>query len=216
VEPIELSIPPYKDTTIKITFYATEPEQQYHTQLFFRTNAMSLPPVIDLLGNSIPPLAATLSMPYLAVKPGTLIEVPISLTSLIDNKSSVSQYFSTYSFDITYNPNLLIYENRITSGTASVGCFPDIAQIENGTLRISTTKPFSTFDSSTTLLILLFRTYLGDSPNTELAFNNAKIGINEMCDDYVKLSVLNGRYTIDSICGLDFKLNKLDGSTFQF
>ena len=214
VNPTEISIPANSSLPIKITFISKQPEKIHNAILIFETRENILPQTITLFGKSIPPITASLSIPHLAVKPGTILEVPIELVNTIDN-NAVSQYVSNYSIHLNYNPALLSYSNFITFGTASEGPNEFNINESDGNIEINCKKT-STLDSNTTLLKLHFHTFLGDKPTTEIAIGNAKLGINDVCDDYIKLELNNGSYSIDSICGLDYKLNNINPNKYSY
>ena len=216
VVPTDISIPANSSAQIKITFISNSPEDFHTANLVFETNEnRPIEKIISLAGKSIPPVNATLSIPHLSVKPGTILEVPIELINAIDN-SSVSQYASNFAIHLNYNPALLSYINYITFGTATEGCPVEDNELGNGNLEIRGAKLSSTLDANTTFIKLRFRTFLGDKPTTEIAIINAKVGINEICDDYIKLNLNNGSYSIDSIGGLDYKLNNLGKDKYDF
>jgi hypothetical protein len=218
ISPTATSIKPNSETTIKITFVSSFPERNITGNLFFTTNENTKnTDTVRLFGRSIPPIEAELSIPSLSNKPGSLLNVPIYLTSasdIRDAQNNVSSYGNSYSFNLSYNPTLLSYANYITFNTASEGCIPKVEQVSDGLLNVSVQKNTS-FLSEKTLIILQFRTYLGSNILTELAIENAKIG-NSICDDFMKLHIQNGRYSIDSICGWPYKLNDLSGLSYSF
>ncbi len=216
VSPPAISIPADSSAQIKITFISEPPEALHTATLILKTNESSHSEhTISLLGKSIPPITATLSISHLSVKPGTMLEVPIELVNIGDN-NVVSQYASNYSILLNYNPALLSYSHYTKFGTASEGCeVVNVEELGNGNIKIVGRKT-STLDANPTLLKLHFRTFLGDQPTTEIAINNAKLGINDVCDDYIKLGLKNGSYSIDSICGLEYKLNNLGRYKYDY
>ena len=216
ISPTTTSIKPNSETTIKLTFVSSFPERNISGNLFFTTNEIAEnTDTVRLFGKSIPPIEAELSIPFLSNKPGSLLNVPIYLTSANDERGSVSDYGNSYSFYLSYNPTMLSYANYITSNTASAGCFPIVERLSDGLISVRVQKDFSSFLHNPTLLILQFRTFLGNSITTDLMIENAKIG-NSICDDFMKLDIQNGRYSIDSICGLPYKLNDLSGLFYTF
>ena len=215
ITPSNISIPANSSEQITITFISNYPEDSHDAILIFETPENILPQTITLLGKSIPPITASLSIPHLSVKPGTILEVPIELKNIIDN-SSASQYASNFSIYLKYNPALLSYIDYRTIGTASEGCNIDTNEIGNGELEINGAKLFSTLEPNTTLLNLRFKTFLGDKPNTEITIENAKLGINNLCEDYISLRLQNGSYSIDSICGLEYKLNDIGKNKYDY
>ena len=216
VSPTNIIVHANSSAQITITFNATSPEAIHNATLIFEGAENIIPLTIKLLGRSIPPITATLSVPHLSVKPGTILEVPIELVSVIDNVSSVSQYASNYSINLNYNPALLSYIDCRTIGTASAGCIIDDNNFSNGNLEINGTRQLSTLEPNTTLLHLRFRTFLGDKPATPITIESAKFGINNLCNNYISLDLKHGSYSIDSICGLEYKLNELSKDKYDY
>ncbi|MCL2039223.1 MAG: hypothetical protein FWG85_02200 [Bacteroidetes bacterium] len=214
VVPTNISIPASASAQIQITFNSNAPENLHNATLIFETNDNILTQKITLFGTSIPPIIASMSIPHISLKPGTILEIPIELVNNTDN-SSVSQYASNFSISLNYNPALLSYNNYITFGTASEGCNIEVNEFSNGNIEINGGKT-SNLQQNTTLLKLRFRTFLGDKPTTEIAISNAKLGINDICDDYIKLNLNNGSYSIDSICGLEYKLNNIGRDKYDY
>jgi hypothetical protein len=218
IVPTNISIPANSSAQIKITFSSAPPEKLHNATLIFETPEKILTHTITLLGRSIPPITASLSIPHLSVKPGTILEVPIELVNAIpisSDNNSVSQYASNYSIYLNYDPSLLSFLDSRTIGTASEGCAIDIVN-NNGYIEINGTKLFSNLISNATLLKLRFHTFLGSQPSTPITIESAKLGINEVCDDYISLHLINGSYSIDSICGLEYKLNDIGKNKYNY
>ncbi|MDR0927862.1 MAG: hypothetical protein LBO69_08885 [Ignavibacteria bacterium] len=215
VNPTELHIPENSQTQILLTFVATPPERDVTGKLLFTDNAGHTD-TLTLLAKTLPPIEAKLTLPKLHNKPGTLLEVPVMLTRSTNN-AAVADYASSYSFLLRYNRTILNYDNYITLATASEGCYILVSDTTIGELpmlQIQAYREYGTFYPNDTLLILQFRTYLGSADNTEIAVQNAKVGISNVCDDYMKLDVTNGLYSIDSICGLPYKHYNISGIPF--
>lgn len=208
-----LSIPANGTAKLKITYISVYPEKKNTARLLFITNEIKRDTfVMTLIGNSISPISANLHIPALKNKPGTQLKVPIILKSEND---AVSKYAKSYSFNLAYNPSLLGYYNRITLNTASEGCELDIVEEKAGLLSVKTETSDNKFLANDTLLWINFNTYLGNLPSTEIAVQNAEVG-NGNCDDFMRLQVENGKYSIDSICGLEYKLNDAPKSKYDF
>ena len=205
-----LTIPANSFATLKITFIPKSPSATFTGLLQFKTNEIGIetsPVNLTLTGTSIQPIQARLQIPTVYLKPGTLLEIPINIIPITLLEQNAISYCSNYSFELNYNPKLLQYSNRITDGTASEGIMPAVEETTPGVLNISADKLYNNFIDNPVLIKLTFNTYLGDLPATEIAFKYAIIGVDINCRDYIQLSLDNGRYVIDSICGLDYKLN---------
>lgn len=213
-QPSDVLIPANSEMKIKVKFTADPPERALQAKLSFVTNERKPNNnSIVLFARSIPPIEAIISIPQLSNKPGTILDVPIFLN--VADKNTGSGYGNSYSLDLRYNPTMLEYTNKITLNTASEGCNVIVDPQERGLLKITTNKEFSYFLENKVLLILQFKTFLGNSDTTELALVKAKIG-NNSCKDFMKLNIQNGRYSIDSICGLGYKLNNVGAVQYNF
>lgn len=205
----DLSIKPNSFETLQITFEATYPEKTTTANLIFTTNEIGNDTKkITLIGTSIPPIEANLFIPNdLKNKPGSILAVPIK----IENKehNDIFKYIKTFEINLVYNPNLLEFINITKLGTSSESCRIE-TKSEDGALEIKSLDNFNEFIKSDTLILINFKTFLGNQPSTEIAIQNAKIG-NGNCDDFMKLNVSNGKYSIDSICGLEYKLQREKG-----
>lgn len=215
----DLLIPANSEAKYILTFTATQPEKIHNAKLLFHTNdKKNEEAFITLLARSIPPIEADLTIPpNLSNKPGSLLAVPILLTRTNTNEN-VSEYGTSYSFDLSFNPALLEFVRYATLNTASEGCNANQISVESlsdGQIRVEADKGNSFLDNNI-LLYLHFRTFLGNSESTELALGNARIGNNSDCSDFMQLKLNNGRYSTDSICGLEQKLHNLSNLQFRF
>ena len=216
ISPTTISIEPNSEANVRITFSSSSPERNITGSLFFTTNENGEnTDTVRLIGRSIPPISAVISIPNLSNKPGTILNVPIYLTSASDFQSEVISYANSFNFLLSFNPTILSYTNWTTLNTAIAGILPKVESVSEGLLNISVKKEFATFLSETTLIILQFRTFIGNEISTELTIENPKIG-NSVCDDFMNLQIQNGHYFIDSICGLPLKLNDISGLQYSF
>ncbi len=198
---------------LKITFNATFPERIITSNLIFVTNDTKNPKKqIILIGNSIPPIEANLSISKtLKAKPGTLLTIPIILRNVDYN---INQYIKTFDIILSYNPTLLEFVNITKLESASESCNVTSSIINRGEIEIISKDIYNSFKSIDTLLFITFKTFLGNHINTEIAIKKAEVG-NGNCDDFIKLNIENGKYSIDSICGLNYKIQR-DIENFEF
>lgn len=207
-----LSIPPNSSLPINISFSANNTPALYSAALVLHTNQTPQPEdTVWLLANALPPISADLTLPSMSAKPGTMINVPVIIgTDFTSDQQAIIDHVSTFDITLAFNPTLLVYNNEITGGTATAGCIVEATETGAGRLRIMTSKD-AKFQPNDTLIILRFNTFLGNYRNTELSFVNAKFGISALCDDYISLTLHDGQYSIDSICGLDYKTGATNG-----
>lgn len=214
VDKTSFEILPNESADLKVTFNAVYPAQQSSANLSFETNeTKNSTEQIVLIGNSIPPIEAKLSIPTdLKCKPGSLLTVPLLLTNELGN---INQYIQTFDIVLSYNPTLLEFVNITKLGTASESCNINYSMLSEQDIELKSYDIYNNFTNLDTLLFITFKTFLGNHANTEIAIKNAKIG-NMNCDDFIKLNIENGKYSIDSICGLQYKIQQnLDEYIFK-
>lgn len=161
---------------------------------------------IKLTAKSVPPITANLKIPNNnKSKPGTIIEIPIILTSLEGSPSIFAKSFKT---SLYYNRSLMEFYGIRTMGTASEGSVNYGDNVENSSmeeLNLDIRSPLSNFFlNRDTLLFLKFKTYLGNSAATEISLIDPKFGDGK-CDDILTLLVSAGAYYTDSVCGISYK-----------
>lgn len=215
ISPTEINLDPGKDTLIKVTFSSDNNEiKTYLDKLIFVSNQYKPNDsiFIYLRANTIPPIEANLSISRnLSAKPGSIINIPIEL----QNNDLVPSVFATdFSSTLQYNSSILKYIGNIKLNTASESSSINVEDNNEGVLSINMNNP-SFFNSSDTLIILRFKVYLGNSPFTEIAFNNPVLGDNN-CPQIMNTLVTNGKFRIDSICGLEYKALPFDDGQLIF
>lgn len=192
----------------KFTFNSSYPPGIYYSRARFINNSASPKDtfVIVLKAASVPPIFAKLSIGNAhKSKPGSFINIPILLTS--DNyKPSI--YSKFYDLTINFNPTLLKYIGKETLATASEGIFVDIDDKSRGQLLIKAQSENFLLPRDT-LIILKFKAFLGDNISTSIAFQNSVFG-NGNCKRIYDLKVENGKFELDSVCGLPYKINPID------
>jgi hypothetical protein len=193
---------------VTFTFNASYPPGIYYSRVYLINNS-TLPKdtaVIVLKAASVPPILAQLSIDNnIKSKPGRVIEIPILLSSEHYKPSIYAKY---YQFEIAFNPTLLKFVGKTTQGTASEGASVSVNDNIRGKLNVQAHSDIFLLPNDT-LLILRFKTYLGDNQTTELALQNVVFGT-ENCRKIYDLKVVNGKYSLDSICGLPLKINPID------
>jgi len=171
------------------------------------TNAFGVPYAMQATGSSVEADTITASIPRdMRVRPGTILSVPI----LVDaNRVTLTE---TSSMVVSFDPSLMRYRGSRTGGTAAEGA-SILRQDESprGVLTVELDAN-GAFLERDTMIVLLFDTYLGDRPVTEIALssNTTTFG-NAGCASVLDVTVNNGSYQIDSICGLSYKTAAAQG-----
>ncbi|MBX3044153.1 MAG: hypothetical protein KIT33_04240 [Candidatus Kapabacteria bacterium] len=204
-----LQIPPGSGDSIRIQFRVQGGDfDTYSSKILLVTNqANPFDTVkVSITANSVPPVAANLSIPQnLKSKPGTLIEVPVILSANGNNPANFAKSFRTSLF---YNRSILEFAGLRTIGTACEGSLnygDNIEIAESDELMLDIRSPAQTFFfAKDTLVFLKFRTYLGNSAATEIAFIEPKFGDNK-CENLFTIINTGGTYYTDSVCGIDYK-----------
>jgi hypothetical protein len=202
-------IKPNESKVLAISFFADDGEYgPFSARLDFATN-MQVPTVsIILKVNRIPKEKSWLSIPRnLKAKPGRLISIPIILEDKDYGKHPIrnAKNFETM---ISFDSTILRYDNRELIGTAAEGADVNITQLNNGTLDIKINNKSDYFKSVDTLVKLQFKTFLGEVITSELAFSKSTTKFGDgLCDDVLNIngSIENGVFSLDSVCGLQYK-----------
>jgi hypothetical protein len=153
---------------------------------------------------------AKLSIPDIKSKPGEIINVPILIS-----KDKIAMA-STFDDTLTYDKSLLNFVDTSPGGTASEGAEIDTKVIAGvGKLSISIKMPANSFFlSRDTLINLRFNTYLGDRISFPISFSDPKFGDGK-CFQVLNLDKTNGSFTLDSVCGLEYKAHPTGTSLFR-
>lgn len=205
-----LTLYPNSSDTVLISFESLGGNfDSYEALIKFETSPNPLlSDSIIIKAKSIPPIAATLSIPTdIKSKPGTFIEVPI----ILHNNSNIhpASFAKSFTTNVYYNRSMLEFAGLRTIGTASEGSLNYGDQVENA-LNPELSLELRTFSSAfflskDTLAFIKFKTYLGNSNITEISFIDPKFG-DGYCSNIFSLITANGIYSTDSVCGLNFKL----------
>lgn len=204
-----MQIPPNSQDRIDIRFENNSGQiGEYDARMRLVTNSPKPMDTIFIVLKAVstPPLSAYLSIPEnLRASPGKMIEVPVIIRSDILNPP---EYAKSVNFGISYDRSILEYKGIVTLGTATAGASfeGDNRELpEKQSVNIKLTKLGGDFfESYDTLCKIRFYTYLGNAVATEIAFINPKFSDGN-CDDLFDLTVTNGVFVTDSVCGLELK-----------
>jgi len=148
----------------------------------------------------LPSLQGNLFIEDFYAKPGRLLSVPLKLTN---SHTPISVFANKFGATVSFDSTLLRYENFSSFRTASEGASVFISRLSSASFRIEMASP-KFFSSSDTLINFEFSTYLGSSSRTAISIFPDYMGDNN-CDNIMNLRVTHGSFTIDSVCGLEFK-----------
>jgi hypothetical protein len=211
VTPVELKIP--ADSTkinkenIKVSFFTRSTDIEFIHTLILVTNARKPNDTIKIILKAAAgrPTAANLKIPdEIRAKPGRIVNIPI----IID--SGRVTFARTFNDTLTFNKTILRYEGYYTVGTASEVVPYNYINVgtDNSEERIFIslkTPGDSYFLPRDTLILIAFRTYLGDRASTQIAFQSPKFS-DGVCDRVLSLTnIKNGIFSLDSVCGLNLK-----------
>jgi hypothetical protein len=207
----------FSQRTMKVVFHAIQIGNYTDTLYIILKNV--LPPKdtfrIIVKASSVKPQASNISIPSeIKAKPGSRINVPI----LVDkNNIYIARIFRD---TLTFDGTLLRYYGFGNVGTASEGADKASIKIEplgdSSRLAIYIEMPDKVFfQTSDTLIILQFNTYLGESESTYIAFANPEFG-DGLCSNVLTPIKSNGRFHLDSVCGLDLKAIPYSTKQFRF
>lgn len=187
--------------------YEPQVIETLNASVVLHTNAFGVPYAMQASGSSIDPDTISATIPRnMRVRPGTILSVPV----LVDaNRVTLAE---TSSMVISFDPSLMRYRGSRTGGTASEGA-TILRQDESprGVLTVALDAN-GAFLERDTMIVLLFDTYLGDRPVTEIALSTTTTTFgNAGCASVLDVTVNNGSYQIDSICGLSYKTAAVQG-----
>jgi hypothetical protein len=207
-----LTLEPNEEKSINIIFSASV-LGDYNSVLKIITNANDTN-YIYLKASRVNPEAIKLFIPNdIKSKPGNNVSIPI-----IINKEYISKA-RTFTTELTYNRTLLRFLSYDKLSTATENTDDNdisIREINGGgklSISISTPAMQTFFLNKDTLIKLNFATYIGDKISTPIAFIEPLFG-DGVCDKILLASDTNGVFSIDSICGLEYKLVPSNGSNF--
>ncbi len=156
---------------------------------------------LHLKAQSVAPKSMDIEIPKdLKAKPGTRIMFPI----LVKDFDIINA--KTYSDTLEYDRSLLEYYDFDKVNTASEAAQAELIEFANGSkLSIKLSCPGNlTFMKSDTLIKLYYNTYLGEKVKTSINLTATAFG-DGVCIGVLKGVPSNGIFSLDSVCGLEFK-----------
>lgn len=211
-----LRLAPGGSDTLTVRFMPPE-SNQYGAEALFLTNAPhpwdSLK--LQLRGASVRPVVTSIYLDSVLAAPGRTISVALRV-------DSAARFAGTFTDTLFYDRSLLKFQDYRNEGTASDEPMESIIIKEvgiGGRLAVHLAKPpRARFLPKDTLILLNFRTFLGDAAGTSISFLEPRFG-NENCSNVLFISaesIHSGWYGIDSVCGLDRKAFKRESGFFSF
>ena len=188
---------------------------QFTSRLLLTTN--STHPLdsiwINLSAEGVEPMQVDLRIPTnIEAKPGRNIVIPI----LAEQNKIIKA--RTFHDTLTYDRTTLVFEGFETVGTSSEGApYINIGEVTGGgRAYISISMPSNSFFlKRDTLIVLKFKSYLGEKNSTEIAFADPHFG-DGICDFVLTPKFTNGLFSLDSVCGLELKTVPLKKGTYRF
>ncbi|TAL68082.1 MAG: T9SS type A sorting domain-containing protein [Bacteroidetes bacterium] len=208
------TIAAYSQRTMQIVFNATELGDYSDTLFIISKDVRSPKDTLKLIvkASSVRPQATRLFIPNVTAKPGRLISIPI----IVDKRNINTA--RTFNDTLTYDASLLRYYDYEKTGTASESAALIIIKPDSSSSRLSIyieKTGLGFFEQSDTLILLKFNTYLGDKVSTPIAFADPRFG-NGPCSKVLTPNTTNGKFTLDSICGLSLKAIPYTTKKFRF
>jgi hypothetical protein len=202
----QLLIPAKQKDSVTINLTWADEGQEFDSEMIIVSNAE--PPNdtvrVALLAAPTDALRMVPQIPKdIKSRPGSRIRVPI----LVDPEKIIlsNGFIDTLYFD----EETIRLESYSFANSAADGVIEDeIMELSGGRLAISL-QMSKFFHERDTLLKMYFDTYLGSKKRTDIVFSNPKFSDNNCENIFRTDSVSNGVYTIDSVCGLDYKLKKV-------
>jgi hypothetical protein len=197
-----LKVSPGGKKSIELKFEPTL-AMNYSADLVIHSNAVKSKYIIKLKGISTTPAVTSVKIDSIHGKPGSIVEIPIKVDSNV-------VYANEFSDTLYYNRSLLHYVGFSTENTASTLPLKDIDihELDDGKLFLHILKqPKSRFARKKELIILKFKSFLGNARSTEISFTKPHFS-NEICDYALNLpkgNIVNGTFVTDSVCGIDLK-----------
>ncbi len=207
--PGKTTIPPYSETSY--TFSFDSQLDTFSTKVTIFTNEIGKNSHHDLILKAIGSRAKAgrISIPDKRGKPGSTIEYPL-LTD--GERMTLARVFND---TLTYDQTLLSFDSYNPTRTASEGGEYNIFETEPGRLAINLSMPpGTTFRNVDTLIKLRFRAFLGHRISFPVSFSNPRFGDGK-CPEVMTLETFNGSFTLDSLCGLDYKVYERNNADFR-
>lgn len=202
----DIEIPPNSSHTfnIKLNTDKLQFDREYTFNLYLKNNSINIPELTLPLSFSVNRMPALdFYVPeQTKSRTGRIIDIPI-----LTDKNRISNA-SSFSATLTYNKDILEFDSYSLSGTASVSA-NNTTMLDTGitSIFISCKVENNHFLPLDTLIKLRFRTYLAETNTSQLVLSNCTVG-NEYCPNLYEISARNGEFIIDSIPGLNLKLQR--------
>lgn len=220
VEPNDRTIPPNSFETLKLTFSPKITGEAFGKLNLITNQAAPYNNVsVSLSGTAVSSVPAKIYMPPIVKSnAGRIIGIPIIITDKLVRNAR------TFDDTLYYNKTLLKFDGVETIGTASEGVLNSTATMieedsAGGKLVVSISTPSSKlyFLPLDTLIILKFKTFLGEQISTPIVFSKPLLG-DGICSGAVLLNDNPGNciFSLDSICGLPFKAFNRSSGYFKF
>ena len=197
---------------IKIEFSSNNAGLIYEDSLIFETNCN--PPydrvAVYLKAEGVEPLGTKIEISNnIRSKPGRIILVGLKTDEHIG-------YAKTFIDTLSYDRSILKFIDLELENTASEGALVAKGkEFSNGRLALELGMPSNTyFMNRDTLLKLRFKCYLGEQAMTGISFQDPKFGDGE-CGRVLSPQVSNGRFYLDSVCGLTLKALPFSGGSYK-
>jgi hypothetical protein len=200
-----ITVPPKSRVDVRMVFTPpttlTVPVQSFTDTVTITSNA---PPPrniqkVALNATAVQAPAASVAMGSFRAQPGVRIGVPVEVGSAA-TKNPLTQ-INTAELRLAYNSTLLRYAGVETINTASAGASTQAVSSTTGVI-VNIVGMNETSPSQRRLVTVLFDTYIGTQPQTELALTGVKLG-SAACPEIVTITRLsNGSFTPDSVCNL--------------
>ncbi len=219
VEPNELVIQPLSNNSFTFTYSINEIGAfEQVVKLHSNENPPTNIHYLHFSGEGIPLKRMQISIPNIKSQPGKIISIPILVNK--DLISSANRYTDT----LIYDPSLLSFELTDFANTASEGSQlsenTKIIDNRNGKIFIHLQMPIKNqyFRAKDTLIKFLFKTFLGNKISSQTAITSP-IFSDEICDKVLDIDpnfdISNGTFSLDSVCGLQYKAYERMGLKFS-
>ncbi|MCL5991765.1 MAG: T9SS type A sorting domain-containing protein [Bacteroidetes bacterium] len=209
------TIAAYSQRTMQVVFNANELGNYSDTLFIISKDVRPPKDTLKLIvkASSVKPQATRLLIPNdIKAKPGRLISVPI----IVDEKNiNTARIFTD---TLTYDASLLRFNGYENINTASEAAdrIEIIPNFNSSRLSVIIEKHGKNyFLPNDTLILLKFKTYLGDKVSTPISFADPEFG-DGFCSQVLTPNITNGKFTLDSICGLNLKAIPHTTKIFRF
>lgn len=197
----ELRLPPDSVAVIQLR-YEPDAVGVLDAHLVVTTNT-SQQPRIHLTGECREPDTVRIAVAdTFRLQPGTLLRLPILVSA---RDISLAQRGL---IQLTYDPSVLQYRSFQNASTATAGASVQTsADGEAGRLTLQMVQPAASFIASDTLIVVEFATFVGRVASTALTLSPTSTTFGTLdCPNALAVRITDGRFTIDSLCGLSSKL----------